>query len=119
MIIVKVASVANIFVKLIYFEKAGDIMEGHTHNYDHLTLLAKGKVNVIVDGITTEFTAPNMIYINKDKVHTIVATVDETVVYCIHALRDNEGEILSDDMIPKHIRSVKETSALAGNIISN
>jgi quercetin dioxygenase-like cupin family protein len=85
----------------MHFEKAGDVEVGHTHQFDHLTLLAKGKLKVTVEGVSSEFTAPQMIWIHKDKVHELVALTDNTVAYCIHALRDkNNNEILDPSMIP-------------------
>lgn len=99
--IVHIGCVANLFSRMMHFEKAGDIEIGHTHQFDHLTLLAKGKLKVTVEGKTSEFTAPHMIYIHKDKVHELEALTDETVAYCIHALHDKEtGEILDPSMIP-------------------
>jgi len=45
-----------------------------------------------------------MLYIHKDKVHELEALVDETVAYCIHALRNKEtNEILDPSMIPKGV----------------
>ena len=42
-----------------------------------------------------------MIYIHKDKVHELEALTDNTVAYCIHALRDkNTEDILDPSMIP-------------------
>lgn len=98
---VHLGCVANLFSRMMHFAKAGDIEMGHTHQFDHLTLLAKGKLQVTVDGVASEFTAPHMIYIHKDKVHVLKALTDETVAYCIHALRDKEtGDILDPSMIP-------------------
>ena len=89
---------------MMRFRKAGDVEIGHTHQFDHLTLLATGKLKVTVEGVVTEFTAPHMIYIHKDKVHELEALVDETVAYCIHALRDKENnDILDPSMIPKGV----------------
>ena len=101
---VKIACVANLFSRMMRFGKTGDTEVGHTHSFDHLTLLAKGKLRVTVEGNVTEFTAPHMIYIRKDKVHELVALTDETVAYCIHALRDNDaGDILDPSMIPEGV----------------
>lgn len=99
---VSIGCVANLFSRMMNFKNVGDIELGHTHAFDHLTLLAKGKLKVTVDGVSTEFTAPNMIYIKADKVHELEALVEETVAYCIHALRtDNQtGDILDPKMIP-------------------
>jgi mannose-6-phosphate isomerase-like protein (cupin superfamily) len=96
-----IGCVANLFSKMMHFRHAGDFEVGHEHNFDHLTLLAKGKLKVTVDGAATEFTAPHMIYIKAGKVHELVALEDETVAYCIHALRDKDNaEILDPSMIP-------------------
>lgn len=90
----------------MHFEKAGDIEQGHTHNFDHLTLLASGSLRVTVEGKATEFKAPHMIYIHKDKKHELVALEDNTVAYCIHALRGSNttGDILDPAMIPDGVR---------------
>jgi quercetin dioxygenase-like cupin family protein len=101
---VRIGCVANLFSRMMRFQKAGDIEIGHTHQFDHLTLLAKGKLKVTVEGVSSEFTAPNMIYIHKDKNHELEALTDETVAYCIHALRDKDtGEILDPSMIPEGV----------------
>lgn len=105
--IVKIGCVANLFSRMMRFENAGDIEIGHTHQFDHLTLLAKGKLKVTVEGVVSEFTAPHMIYIHKDKVHELEALTDETVAYCIHALRDKEtNEILDPSMIPAGVSAM-------------
>jgi quercetin dioxygenase-like cupin family protein len=99
--VVHIGCVANLFSRMMRFEKAGDTEIGHTHQFDHLTLLAKGKLKVTVEGVASEFIAPHMIYIHKDKVHELEALADETVAYCIHALRDKDNnEILDPSMIP-------------------
>jgi quercetin dioxygenase-like cupin family protein len=97
--------VANLFARQMHFKKAGDIENGHKHEFDHLTLLAKGSLRVYVEGQTTEFKAPHMIYIHKDKNHELTALEDDTVAYCIHALRDKNGtgDILDPTMIPNGI----------------
>jgi quercetin dioxygenase-like cupin family protein len=113
--VVHIGCVANLYSRMMYFQKAGDIEIGHTHQFDHLTLLAKGKLKVTVEGVTTEFTAPHMIYIRKDKVHELVALTDDTVAYCIHALRDKENnEILDPSMIPQGVSPL----SMAGPICS-
>ena len=113
--VVQIGCVANLFSRMMHFRKAGDIEIGHTHQFDHLTLLAKGRLKVTVEGVSTEFTAPHMIYIRKDKVHELVALTDETVAYCIHALRDKENnDILDPSMIPSGV----DPLSMAGPICS-
>lgn len=113
---IMIGCVANLFSRMMYFEKAGDIEIGHTHEFDHLTLLAKGKLQVTVEGKVSEFTAPHMIYIRADKVHELVALTDGTVAYCIHALRDKENnDILDPSMIPAGV----DPMSLSGPLITN
>ena len=105
--IVKLGSVANIYSRMMHFEKAGDIEGGHTHDFDHLTLLASGALEVTVEGVASEFVAPHMIYIHKDKVHELVALEDNTVAYCIHAMRDSGGVLLDPSMIPTGVTATE------------
>lgn len=110
---IHIGCVANLYSRMMYFAKAGDIEVGHTHQFDHLTLLAKGKLRVTVEGVTSEFTAPHMIYIHKDKHHELVALVDNTVAYCIHALRDKDtNEILDPSMIPAGVNPLSLSGPL-------
>ena len=97
--------VANLFSKQMHFAKAGDVEIGHKHEFDHLTLLAHGTLKVTVNGESTTFTAPHMIFIHKDYRHELTALEDNTVAYCIHALRKGDGvdDIIDEDMIPKGI----------------
>jgi mannose-6-phosphate isomerase-like protein (cupin superfamily) len=90
---------------MMHFNTAGDIEYGHTHQFDHLTLLAAGSLKVTVEGVATEFKAPHMIYIHKDKHHELVALENNTVAYCIHALRDGNGvdDIIDPSMVPADI----------------
>ncbi len=96
------ACVSNLWVRQMHFRKAGDMNEGHVHNFDHITLLACGSVKVHVEGQVTEFKAPHLIYISKGKSHFIEALEDDTVATCLHALRTGEREedILDPSMIP-------------------
>jgi quercetin dioxygenase-like cupin family protein len=89
----------------MHFKKAGDIEHGHTHPFDHLTLLAAGSLRVTVNGQTTEFKAPHMIYIKAEFNHELVALEDNTVAFCIHALRKGNGvdDIIDPASIPKGV----------------
>lgn len=98
---IKIGCVANLFSRQMHFKNIGDIEEGHAHTFDHLTLLAHGALQVIIDGLPTIYHAPTMIYIKANINHKLISLAENTVAYCIHALRDRVTEdILSPDMIP-------------------
>jgi quercetin dioxygenase-like cupin family protein len=83
---VAIGCVANLWSKMMHFKKAGDTEYGHSHTFDHMTLLARGKIKLTVDDVGSEFTAPQMIYIKAGKVHELMALEDDSLAYCIHAL---------------------------------
>lgn len=113
---INIGCVANLYSRMMHFQKAGDVEIGHTHQFDHLTLLAKGRLKVVVDGKESIFTAPHIIYIKADKVHELTALTDQTVAYCIHALRDKDNnDILDPSMIPDGVNPLE----LAGKLITN
>lgn len=103
-----ISCVANLFAKQMHFAKAGDKEDGHKHEFDHLTLLASGSVRLTVEGKSTDFKAPHMIYIRADKNHEIVALEDNTVAYCIHALRDGNGvdDIIDPASVPAGVSPI-------------
>jgi hypothetical protein len=87
------------------FEKEGDTELGHSHFYDHATLLSKGALKVEMldeSGNTTSqkiFKAPSFIFIAKDIKHKLIALENETIACCIHALRDIDEDIISSDTL--------------------
>jgi quercetin dioxygenase-like cupin family protein len=101
-----ISCVSNIFTRMMRFEKIGDYEAGHSHVFDHLTLLAKGSLRVVAgDGKPTIFKAPHMIFIKKDIQHELTALEDDTVAFCIHALRDgdNAGDLIDPRSLPDGI----------------
>jgi quercetin dioxygenase-like cupin family protein len=111
---VQVNCVSNLFARMMYFEKAGDKELGHTHAFDHLTLLAKGKLSVKINGQVTEFQAPQMIFIKAELNHELTALTDGTVAYCIHALRDSSGDIIDPASVPQ----AEELTALMNALVN-
>lgn len=99
---VQIGCVANLFVRQMHFAATGDMELGHKHAFDHMTLLAKGKLKVKINDEETEFTAPHMIFIKAELQHELTAVTDNTVAYCIHALRSGAtDDILDPAMVPK------------------
>lgn len=85
----------NIWVRSHHIRfKGEDNGGGHYHHFDHVSLLIRGKVRVEVEGEDpTEFKAPTFIVIKKEKKHKFVALENDTVWYCVFALRDIDGNV--------------------------
>lgn len=92
----------NIFVRPNTLAKAGDITQGHTHNFDHVTFVIRGSVHVratLPNGTIVERDfgdgTPNGRYflIRADVTHEFTALVDDVVYVCVYAHRDPQGNV--------------------------
>jgi len=85
----------NIWVKSHILANKNDTNGGgHTHKFDHVTLVVKGSVMVEVEGFSPKiFRAPQFIVIKKEHKHKFTALEDDTLYYCVFALRDANGEV--------------------------
>ena len=70
----------------------------HKHVYDHMSILASGHVTVTADGDTIEYTAPAVIDVKKNVVHTIRA-YEDSVWFCIHATSETEIDKIRSTLI--------------------
>lgn len=92
----------NVFLKEFTLRQ-NQFTEGHTHLYDHVTLVAQGKILVEIEGHEPkEFTAPTYVVIDKNLRHKITSLAERTVYYCIFALRDENGEVIEDLYSEEH-----------------
>jgi quercetin dioxygenase-like cupin family protein len=95
--------VDNVFVKMHRFINVGDTHQGHAHTFDHITLLATGKVLMKHDNGEQEFMAPHLIVTPKGITHQFTALEPNTVFCCIHAVRDGSevDDVASQDITPE------------------
>lgn len=104
--------VDNVFVKLHHFLNTGDTHRGHSHAFDHITLLASGSVKMVHDKGEAEYKAPHLIVTPKGIKHQFTALEPNTVFCCIHAIRDKDelDGIASPDI------SINEAWELMGTV---
>lgn len=96
---VQITCVSNLYFRRMHFKNAGDIEHGHSHPFDHVSLLSYGSAKVTVLGRSKVFYAPQVIFIKRDLEHQIEALEDNTEVTCIHAIRN--GERVEDIIDPE------------------
>jgi len=63
---------------------AGFVLVQHAHKHDHLSILASGSVELVVDNVKSVVHAPGCLTINAGKHHGIKSLTD-VVWYCVHA----------------------------------
>lgn len=88
----------NIFIRPNPLPKAGDKVDGHTHNFDHTTIVFRGAVHVkatLPNGtiIERDFHAPAHCLIRADVMHEITALEDNTEFWCVYSHRTPQGEV--------------------------
>ena len=77
---------------------AGKWLVQHTHKYDHLSILASGSVDLVVDGITKRVDAPACLTI-KAGMHHGIRSITDVVWYCIHATDCMDQDEIDDVII--------------------
>lgn len=106
----KIAIQHNIFVKQMDFDGANVTYCGHHHDYDHVTMVASGRVRVKFGAVPfaglpeeeKEYEAVSMFVTRAFRTHEITALEPDTSVCCIHALRTKDGEIFEPDVPKDH-----------------
>jgi len=86
----------NEYAKRMTLPKGWEV-NTHKHNYDHISILASGKVIVECDGEIKGYTGDTCIVIKKDISHKIVA-IEDSVWYCIHATTEWNLELIDETL---------------------
>lgn len=92
----------NIFIRPVHLAVKGEKISGHTHNFDHTTIVFQGSLHVKAtspDGSVTEkdFTAPAHFLVRKEVEHEITALECKTVFWCVYSHRDAQGNVVQDN----------------------
>jgi quercetin dioxygenase-like cupin family protein len=87
---------------------AGQILVQHKHKFDHLSILASGSVELMVDGEKRIVHAPACLTIEADKHHGVKSLTD-VVWYCIHATDCTDTDEIDEVLIaPGNVDQVQE-----------
>ena len=86
-------AMGNIFARTESHMAEGVVVEGHTHNFDHVTFVTMGSfevtrhnLNGTTDVVTVDAGMPPIL-IKAECEHTLVALKDNSKYYCIYAHR--------------------------------
>jgi len=79
---------------------AGTMLMQHKHSYNHMSILAKGKVVVLVDNESKIVEAPACLEISAGKHHAVKALTD-CVWFCIHATDETDPSKVDEVLISK------------------
>ena len=79
---------------------AGYVAGSHSQDYDHLSILAKGKVVIRTDLGEKTYSAPICLTIAKNMHHEIYA-LEDTTWFCIHATEETDPLKVDEVLIQK------------------
>lgn len=97
----------NIRIRPLVFEKAGDVIRGHTHNFDHVTYICHGAVQIDIlepDGtvgqsyIKRASDGHNYQLIQAEKIHRLTALEDNSLGHCIYSHYNELGEVVKENV---------------------
>lgn len=87
---------------------AGCTLVQHAHKHDHLSVLASGSVELMVDGVKSIVQAPACLTISAGKHHG-VKSITDVVWYCVHATDcTDENEVDDVLIVPSNVEEMKE-----------
>lgn len=91
----------NIMIRPNTLAKAGDVTQGHTHNFDHTTIVFRGGIHVkatLPSGavIERDFMAPSHCLIKSAVAHELTALSDDTEYWCVYSHRNPQGDVVQD-----------------------
>jgi quercetin dioxygenase-like cupin family protein len=79
---------------------ANYVIGKHTHAFDHLSILAHGSVEFMVDGEVTVVDAPACLTIKANKEHCVRALTD-VLWYCIHATDCTDADKIDEILLER------------------
>lgn len=90
----------NIFIRPMRLNAGGEI-EGHTHNFDHTTIVIRGRWKItaeLPDGrrIEREFAAGSHALVKAGVKHGLQALEDDSEAWCVYAHRTPQGDVTQE-----------------------
>lgn len=87
----------GLYAKEIRIPAGQEVMQ-HRHNFDHLSVLASGRVLLAVDGVSKVLQGPACVVITAGKSHKITSMTD-AVWFCIHSTDCDDPEKVDAELI--------------------
>lgn len=96
------AIIGPVGIRPMHLERACETNVGHEHNYDHTTIILRGRVKVLyryvkdgqeIEGESEEYGQGETIHIRAKVRHTIKALTDNVLYYCVFSHRDFDGVV--------------------------
>lgn len=79
----------------------GNVVDGHTHHFDHVTMVRKGSVHIKLTDpsgkvVEKDMFAPDEMNVPAECLHEITILEDGTEYSCVYTHRDEHGDVIQD-----------------------
>ena len=89
--------IGGVYAKEALIQKGGYVVK-HKHNFSHMSIMVSGHASVIVSGMATEYTGFNVIEIEANQSHSIIA-LEDTIWLCVHATDETDPAKVDHELI--------------------
>ena len=115
----------NIYIREMRFDKAGEVVEGHGHRFDHTTIVIRGALKIehveplewheepspvatdpplqvvtkwktVREVVKRAVEGHNWVLIKAGVIHRITALEANTLAHCVYSHRTPQGEIVQE-----------------------
>lgn len=95
----------NVFIRPNLLPRAGDYVDGHKHNFDHVTYVCRGEIkvdkisdsgNIEKSRIIKSTDEEPFVLIKAGVNHRLEAMVDDSIFHCIYSHRNAQGEVIKE-----------------------
>lgn len=95
----------NVLAREMHFAKEGAVVEGHTHNFDHVTYIVRGALRIetldaageVAQSVVKRATdGRNFVLIKANVCHRLTALEDDCMGHCIYAHRTPQGDVVQE-----------------------
>lgn len=102
-VILREFRLGNVFIREMLFTHKGTDVDGHAHNFDHVTYVSRGALliemlddagNVIKSAVKRAGEGLNFLLIKAGVKHRITALEDGSIGHCTYSHRNPQGEVV-------------------------
>lgn len=90
---------SGVYAKEMHIPK-GYVVGSHAHEFDHMSMLAKGEVIVKTNNTEQHYVAPAVVTIKQGINHEIHA-IKDSIWFCIHATEETDPSKVDEVLIMK------------------
>lgn len=95
--------IGGVYAKEMTLDDVNECITSHKHHFDHMSILASGKVELTVDGERSVITAPAVLNIVAGKRHSVTPLEAPVKWFCIHRTDITDPDLVDKDLSAENI----------------